>query len=325
MTNRRYVLAVVMFALLSIAAPRAGAWNSTGHELVAQIAFDQLTPAVRTYVVTILKNHPRVNEDLLGDENRLADDNEAMFIRAATWPDMIRSPIDPMSRTENHPRWHYVDFPMTSDGLKEPPPPLQWDGHSDPANLVQAMQKAISELNNPQTPKPRQAIDICWVEHLIGDIHQPLHAITWFSKEFPTGDMGGNLDIIELPKQPPENLHFYWDAIEGMSMDPAQIRKTADRIEAEHPEAQLKDQVADLSVVDWAQESSVLAKTVAYENGNLPHSKRTQGATLPSEAPELPADYPAKSLAVADVRIALGGYRLAAVFTKLAAGQYPHP
>jgi hypothetical protein len=324
MPKNRFISVMLCLCLPLLFCGRAGAWNSTGHEVVAQIAWDQLTPAVRKYAVGILKNHPRLNQDLLADQNRVADDNEAMFIRAATWPDMIRSPIDPMSRTENHPRWHYIDFPIASDGLKEPAPPLQWDGKSDPANLVEAMQKAVTELENPQTPAPRKAIDMCWVEHLVGDIHQPLHATSWFSKEYPQGDQGGNLDVIDLPNQPPENLHFYWDAIEGMSLDPAQIRKTADRIEAEHPESQLKDQVKDLSVVDWAQESFVFAKTVAYENGALPHSKRTPGTTLPSKAPTLSQDYLTKSLATADMRIALAGYRLAAVITQLAAGNY-HP
>ena len=28
--------------------------------------------------------------------------------------------------------------------------------------------------------------------HVIGDIHQPLHASTFFSDEYPDGDMGGN-------------------------------------------------------------------------------------------------------------------------------------
>jgi hypothetical protein len=43
-------------------------------------------------------------------------------------------------------------------------------------------------------------------------------------------------------------LHTYWNDIEGLSLDPDTIRKTADRIEAEHPVAELKEKVSNLSV-----------------------------------------------------------------------------
>jgi hypothetical protein len=105
-----------------------------------------------------------------------------------------------------------------------------------------------------------------------------------------------------------------------MSMDPEQIRKTADRIEAEYPLSKLKDRAADLSVVDWAHESRALAQSVAYLNGTLPHVTRTPGpgATMPSEAPALPTGYAQAALATADERVALAGYRLAAVLDQIA-------
>jgi hypothetical protein len=259
---------------------------------------------------------------------RAKDDDLAIFLRAATWPDFVRFPAHPLTHLENHPKWHYVDFPYETEGVTGPAPELKWDGKSDPANLAEAMQKAMAELNSPLTPKVRKAIAICWVEHLVGDIHQPLHATSWFSKEFPNGDQGGNLVVIKNGNGEVVNLHSYWDGIEGMSMDPADIRKTADRIESEHPAAGMKDKIADLDVVDWAQESLALAKSVVYLNGTLPHTTRHRGTTfpaatkpvttMPAEAPELPTGYAEKGLATADERIALGGYRLAAILGQIA-------
>ena len=321
MLKRQFVVAAAMLCAFVLSASRCFAWNSIGHELVAQIAYDQLSPDTKAAILTILKHHPRVNQDLLGDEVRAKDDNLAMFLRAATWPDMVRYPAHPLTHLENHPRWHYVDFPFEQDGVKGPQPNLQWDGHSDPANLVQAMQKALTELKNPQTDPVRKAIDICWVEHLVGDIHQPLHATSWFSKEYPQGDQGANLVVIQLPNKEILTLHSYWDSIEGMSMDPDDIRKTADRIEAAHPASEFKDRVADLSVVDWAHESRALAETVVYLNGTLPHAVRVPGpTTLPSDAPQLPDGYAQTALATADRRVALAGYRLVAVLDKIAKG-----
>jgi hypothetical protein len=315
---RRSVIALAICCLSGFLASPCRAWNSTGHELVAQIAYDQLSPQAKTAIIAVLKHHPRLNEDLLGDVQKAKDDDLAMFLRAATWPDMVRYPAHPLHHTEHHSTWHYVDFPYETDGAQGLQPETQWDGHSDPANLFQALDKALAELKNPQTPLDRKAIDICWVEHLVGDIHQPLHASSWFSKEYPKGDQGGNLVMIRSENNQTMPLHTYWDDSEGLSLDPDSIRKTADRIEAEHPPAELKEKAADLTVVDWAKESYELAKTVAYQNGTLPHITKTQWTTDPGATPSLPAGYKQKALATADLRVALGGYRLAAVLEEVA-------
>lgn len=323
MVIRPSVVALTVFSFLGLCASRCNAWNSTGHEIVAQIAYDQLSPQTKSAIIAVLKHHPRLNEDLLHDTQRAKDSDLAMFLRAATWPDMLRYPPHPMHYTEHHPKWHYVDYPFNLDGVKGPPPITQWDGHTFPTNLIQAMQMLTAQLKDPKIPLDRKAIDICWVEHLVGDIHQPLHASSMYSKDFPQGDMGGNLEMIRTSATETMPLHTYWDDIEGLSLDPDYIRKTADRIEAEHPASQLKDQISDLSVVDWAKESFVLAKSVAYLNGKLPYITKTHWMADPSSAPPFPPGYQQQALAVADQRIALAGYRLAAVLEQIASA-LPH-
>jgi len=293
------------------------AWNSTGHEIVAQIAFDQLSPANRSAIGAILKNHPRLKQDLLHDEQRPPDTNLAMFLRAATWPDMVRYPAHPLNRTENHPHWHFVDFPYDLDGVNGPQPVIPWDGHSDPANLLQAMDKITAQFKDPHTPPSRRAIDLCWIEHLVGDIHQPLHSTSLFSKEYPQGDQGGNLEMVLDAQKVPIPLHAYWDDVEGLFLTPDEVRKAADRIESAHPASQLKNQVTDLSLIDWAMESHAMAQSVAYQNGTLPHAAKDQAISDPHSVPALPDGYPQKALAAADERMALAGYRLAALLTNL--------
>jgi S1/P1 Nuclease len=320
MFKRPFFTSLTILSLFGLFASRCIAWNSTGHEIVAQIAFDQLSPQAKSAILAALKNHPRLNDDLLHDPDRAKDSDLAMFLRAATWPDMVRYPVHPMNHTEHHSKWHYMDFPFELDGIKGPPPDLQWDGHSDPANLPQALDKMLTELKDPQTPKNRKAIDLCWLEHLVGDIHQPMHATSLFSKEFPTGDQGGNLVFIKNAENVSMPLHTYWDGIEGLALDYDTIRKTADRIEAEHPPAALKDQASDLSVTDWAKESFELAKSSVYLNGTLPHITKAEWIANPNSAPSLPAGYQQQALAVADQRVALAGYRLAAVLEQVAKG-----
>jgi hypothetical protein len=313
---RRLILSLLV--VVGFLACRCEAWNSTGHEIVAQIAFDNLSPDAQAKILAELKHHPRLHQDLLADAAPGEDPDRAMFLRAATWPDMIRFPANPANRTEHHGPWHYVDYPYELDGVTGPVVDEQWDGHSMPANLLQAMAKATTELKDPQTPPDRKAIDLCWVEHLIGDIHQPLHAVSLYSKEYPHGDQGGNQLRIRTSENGIMNLHAFWDDVEGMSLNPDVIRKTADRIEKEHPQSELKAQVADLNVVDWAKESLALAKDRVYLNGALPHTTVQQAQENPDSVPPLPADYEKNALATADVRMALGGYRLAAVLEDLA-------
>jgi hypothetical protein len=267
-----------------------------------------------------LRNHPRLNEDLLNDTDRGADPDLAMFLRAATWPDMVRYLIHPLSHTENHPKWHYMDYPFDLDGAHGPEPDVQWNGHTDPTNLPQAIDKMLAELKDPQTAADRKAIDLCWVEHLVGDIHQPLHATSLFSKEFPHGDQGGNLVFIKNAEDMSMPLHTFWDDLEGLALDYKTIRKSADRIEAEHPAAQLKDQASDLSVIDWAKESFDVAKSSVYLNGALPHVSKTEAISDPNSVPPLPPGYQQQALATADARIALAGYRLAAMLEQIAKG-----
>ena len=53
-----------------------------------------------------------------------------------------------------------------------------------------------------------------FVTHIIGDIHQPLHAAALFDdKLFPNGDEGGNLFKIKyLPNEEIGNLHKLFDS-----------------------------------------------------------------------------------------------------------------
>jgi len=322
---RQFAIVCLMTLTILSVAPRAGAWNSTGHEIVAQIAFDNLTPDAKAKIIAALKHHPRYGKDLIAGAATGEDLDRAAFLRAATWPDMVRSRMNPMEPKEDHPHWHYVDYPYDLDGVKGEAVVPQWDGTSVPDNLLQAMQKLRKELADPQTPKDRIAIDLCWIEHLTGDIHQPLHAVSEFSKEFPDGDRGGNSQIVSNPGDvikdtPTLNLHTFWDDIEGLSLDPAVIKQNADRIEAAHPAAEFGDRVTNLDVAAWAQESLELARTKVYLDGKLPHTTRDQGGPPPDEAPALPADYESNARATADMRIALGGYRLAAILEEIAKG-----
>ena len=49
--------------------------------------------------------------------------------------------------------------------------------------------------------------------HYVGDIHQPLHTSSRFTKLYPNGDEGGNAYSIQEKDEDIDNLHALWDSV----------------------------------------------------------------------------------------------------------------
>jgi hypothetical protein len=197
---------------------------------VALVAWEDLTPKTRSAITALLKQHPRYDKDLL--LNAPADETpderaRTAFATAATWPDMVRSRSNPMSFTHSHPDWHYIDIPFDANGFDPSTRPTTRPAATRPTvaatrpmphNAVEALTQCTAELKDPKVSDSDKAIDICWVAHLVGDIHQPLHAATLYSKDHPDGDKGGNDDIVLRDPPYPDsrmNLHLLWDSLPG--------------------------------------------------------------------------------------------------------------
>src|SRR5271169_5090411 len=115
-------LARLFFSCALLSTTTTYAWNATGHEIVARIAWDNLTPEAKAKVTEILRQHPDYARALTKDTTPAGDarDKQA-FIIAATWPDLIRGANFGKSHiTYNHPYWHYVDIPFVVGDVKAP-------------------------------------------------------------------------------------------------------------------------------------------------------------------------------------------------------------
>ncbi|HET6246962.1 MAG TPA: S1/P1 nuclease [Tepidisphaeraceae bacterium] len=317
-------LAAVLLTMILLPASRALAWIEAGHRETALIAWEDLTPATRAKVTEILKQHPRYQKDLLDHlpANYAGDDiSKFAFTAAAIWPDTVRSFNNPMHATHNHPAWHYIDIPYAIDG-QPVPPAREGAAGKGPSNIVEALAKNVADLKDPAASPADQAVAICWVAHLCGDIHQPLHACTLYSPQFPTGDRGGNSFMVM--RDPPyadsvKNLHFVWDSMPGefKSVEYDAIFARGLRSDPKFSREKLKDALAVKDFAAWANESHALAIQYAYLNGKLAGGtkpSRDGPATRPAKeaaAPGLPPDYIRNGEAVAAERVVLGGYRLA--------------
>lgn len=202
-TSRWIVAALLHVAILPA---RSFAWNFVGHELIARIAWDQLSPDARNQIRLIIRQHPALQADLLKDMPSDFGDRDAYAtIVSASWPDMIRNEHNPWHDKYHKAPWHYINIPFILDGtdktkLKDADRASgDWTPGTEPTNLVQALKKCEKDLRDPAVSLSDKAIALSWYLHLAGDAHQPLHANTLFENRFPTGDRGGNSCIVRAP------------------------------------------------------------------------------------------------------------------------------
>jgi hypothetical protein len=321
-------LLVIATLILSLAmASDARAWNHTGHRVIATIAYDQLQPPVRAKLDTLLKAHPRYEADLLAWMPERHDQPARFaFAMSAYWPDIIRSQANPMHYTHHRPMWHFINVRYQLPDWKPAPAtstapttaPTTWPVMEGPKDVVQAIAKCKADLKNPSVSDADKAVAICWLTHLVGDIHQPLHATTLFSAQFPDGDRGGNSFIVARYRGDRENLHAVWDEILGTQTSALIIHYLATSIRTDP--TYVRDAMPESSRLDtetWVNESHAIGKSLVYRDGTLTGASsealRNDPATV---VPMLPDGYLRGAETVAVRRAALAGYRLAAVLSE---------
>lgn len=291
-----------------------------GHMLVAQIAWEQLTPEAKAGVEKALAEF---NQQKTGE--RPADDAAYDFVTAACWMDDIRS----MKDRYDFGKWHYVDLPFNKEGL---PVPADEAG----VNVISAIgrtQDIFTEKVKDSQISQVQALFM--LAHLVGDIHQPLHTTN------RGNDYGGNAVSMRnmilsseermFSKRKTGNLHAFWDSSyrrrfrEGQTdvlydMPPHDIarpvtghlaameiiRREADTLRKKYPNLG----APDLDHPErWAQESHEIGYELGY--GKLIPLSKAGRVTKVDE------HYVNAAREAAEQRLVLAGNRLAALLNRL--------
>lgn len=324
---------LVTALVLSLApAPRAAAWNNTGHKTVALLAYrdPKLSDGQRARIVAILKEHPHIDRFLLTDRPADVDMGEWIVVQAATWPDWVR-PRRPPFQTPRPDEaeinkfhlgdWHFLNTPffLPADAAEVNKAKIK----AKDKNILKGLAENSEKLRAQDTLAKDRAIALCWLLHLLGDVHQPLHSSLLFSTQFPppNGDEGGNLFLVVRGQGHfGTKLHAFWDDLLGETDTFTAIDKHAAEISRDKTLTReaLKKQLALPGFKAWADESFELAKSVVYKNGELTGAggihTHDDG---PFIIPHLPDGYEAKAKDVARERIALAGYRLAEQLTTI--------
>jgi hypothetical protein len=271
------------------------AWGDEGHEVVALIAQHYLAaPALA-----------RVQAMLAGDASGLV--TERTMASEAVWADRWRDSDRHAGREryEQTRRWHYVDLALDSPDLVSAcfgarPLPPGTAASAGPAEdcVVDKIMQFEAELCEPRTPPAERLLALQFLLHLVGDLHQPLHASD-------DDDEGGNRRRVIGPGLEASSLHHYWDTQFVQALD-TDAPRLADALIARISGAELAAwQRGDAA--DWARESFSLARQYAY--GGLP----------PPDAAgvyQLSAQYVQQASAVVGRQLQLGGVRLAMLLNR---------
>jgi hypothetical protein len=299
---------------------------------VAMIAWRNLPASARSKITELLKNHPAYSDWRVGSLPQV-EAEAYRFCQAATWPDAIRDPSNPFHR-ENKPPDHYVDLPHSVNGYPIPP------GHSKEEvlkseNILRRMQNCVDGLKSDAVSPAEKAKLLCWLLHLWGDVHQPLHCATQFSARFPKGDKGGNLVLVARaatrvprPANPREplrlpRLHTFWDEVLGPDDDLKEAGESGLKSNFERVQSaaalcgattreDLRDRLAKKDPLAWVEDGFEKAVVDAYVDDHLEYVTEDEWKADPALLiPGLPEEYQKKAKELGQRRIALAGYRLA--------------
>ncbi len=253
----RVFLAIIL--LLVTPAP-AFAWGQIGHRVTGAIAQPLLTRKAARAIYAII--------------------GEETLAEASTWADEMRSNPEPFWQSTANP-WHYVTVPVGKT-YADVGAPAEGDA-------VTALERFAQTLKDPKAPLADKQLALRFTVHIIGDLHQPLHAGNGTDK-------GGN-DIRVTFFRDPTNLHAVWDS--GL----------IDRRQLSYSEyaAFLRNRLDDdlrrqWSTPDprvWIAESASLRDRI-YPAGD-----------------QLSWDYAYRSNPIVDERLLQGGVRVAAYFNEL--------
>jgi len=251
---RTPALIALLFGLLL--APAAQAWTAFGHRLVAELAYERLAPQTRAQVDALLALEPGADIGSI-----------------ASWPDEIRDRPD----YRHTGPFHYVNY---RDGSCRYVASRDCPGG---ACINAALPRYLATLGDAARPPAERLEALKFVVHLVGDIHQPMHAGN-------RDDRGGNRFQINL-KGEGSNLHAVWDyhilASAGLGL--ADYR------------ARLVPQVAQaptqpMEIEAWSRESCELLDTAQV---------------YPARPGNLPKGYLERQRPQVEARIALAAARLA--------------
>jgi hypothetical protein len=259
---------LIITLLLLCSSGHTRAWGDNGHKVIALIAWHYLSPATRNDIEALLQH----------DHSGLTAID---FVSEATWADAYRDSDRDGSRKryEQTRRWHYINLEIGHPDFSRacfdsPPLQPQQNATDGPARacITDKIEQFAMELKVAKTPTAERLFALQFLIHLVGDLHQPMHASD-------SEDSGGNDVYIQAKSFKRGTLHGYWDnrVVVQLGRKPETIaRKLIEAIDSKQIQRWRHGIPRD-----WALETFTVARDTAYAslppaNGEGIHSLDAQ-------------------------------------------------
>ncbi|MDG2377151.1 MAG: S1/P1 nuclease [Woeseiaceae bacterium] len=312
---RGLLTSLVVFLLV---CPAAHGWNAAGHKTTAAIAFELLKSDQRKPIIAILGQHPRFGEDFVAHmpahvENGGSDTQEKWLLeQAAIWPDLVKRLDKTIQAEYNKGRWHYINMPVwltdedeaaLTDKLSHNMATDFFPTMQSNLNVIQALRGNLEIWRDKSSTDGDKALALCWILHLTGDLHQPLHAVALFSRTyFPRGDRGGN-SIKVVWGNGTQNLHAVWDGLPSSMEDLEPEDSTSQSIADDSVDE-------DVAIDYWLHENADLARQFVYTDDLKAQLRVRMDAKEPPTV-NLSHEYLDSARSLARQQVKLAGQRIA--------------
>jgi hypothetical protein len=270
-----------LILILLLAPSPALAWWEYGHQSVATIALLNVNPHTRAEIRRLLAQQ-RLLETPTCPVRTIEE--------ASVWPDCIKTLGERFSYAAP---WHYQNVDVCR-------PFDQQSACRDGACVSAQIERNLRLLADRRLPTRERLMALAWVVHLIGDLHQPLHA-------GDRGDLGGNrftasYGIIAGRT----NLHAIWDgylADRAISTPPGEPRGLLSTL-SDADKAAMREG----GVTDWARESWQASHDFAYGT-----AMADPCGPVPTQRPIITEEITQRLIPIVRRQIERGGLRLARV------------
>ena len=256
-------LLTLSFSLVSLAA---FPWGQKGHDVTVFIAENNLTPTAKEKITELL-------------------DGKSMVYWANWLDNASHTPEYAYTKT-----WHYKNI---DSGVAFEEAPLHPDG-----DIVRAIYAQVETLKNPAASKEDQQLALKILEHLMGDLHQPMHM-------GHASDLGGNRWTVKYFNRD-TNLHSVWDSSVPEAAHNWTYTEWNDQINRATPE-EVEFIILEGTPDKWGKETYAICQQV--------YANTPQGT-------KISYDYVSQWAPVIEEQLLKGGLRLADVLNSIYDPEY---
>jgi S1/P1 Nuclease len=282
------LIVVLIFSHYSLSA-----WWDVGHMAVAKIAYEELLPEVKDKVDAYL-------EAVSGSFPHHSD-----FMTASVWADdIVHDGIHAFGE------WHRAARPYDPHKVLTPQEHAKILTKFEDHDIVWAINGCLKTIGEKSSSPWAKGFMLRMLIHIVGDIHQPCHCVTFYSADFPKGDKTGTK--YKIKHEVFKSLHALFDGAFGLTVrrperpisegDKAYLNDLVKHLRQKFPRDSFP-QLSDCNIDHWRQDSYNLGVNFAYAN-ILPHH-------------EVPSHVMEEGKIVTGKQLALAGYRLADLLNSL--------